>query len=225
MGKLGWLQDLTRGVMKLCGKDEASKAAQPAPVIQQVVQGGNPTVDSLLQRAQLFLEDEDWQSADSYADRVLDIEPTNAQAYLVKLLSELKVKNAEALADQPERFDTNPNYKKLTRFAEAALKADAERWIQTIQERKDAAQALKDAAEALKDAAEALNKKRKQARQQADERLRKLEDEKRARSKQKKKRRLILHASIRHAENCSRCRIRSKTIHAPLMRKRRNWQN
>ena len=65
MGKLGWLQDLTRGVMKLCGKGNAEKSQ--SNVVQQIVGIGQPTEDSLIKRAQVFLEDGDWDHAIEYA--------------------------------------------------------------------------------------------------------------------------------------------------------------
>ena len=105
MGKLGWLQDLTRGVMKLCGKDE--QKPQAAPVVQQVVQTGGATVDNLLRRAFVFLEDGDWNSAEEYAEKVLDIEVENGRAYLVKLMAALKVRFEKDLKDLEEPYDGN----------------------------------------------------------------------------------------------------------------------
>ncbi len=137
MGKLGWLQDLTRGVLKLCGKDgsQPGAAAQSAAPVQQIVVGGNPTVDSLLQRARLYLEDGKWDEADQYAERVLDIEPTNASAYLVKLMADLKVRREEQLQDQPAPFEKNENFGKVLRFADDELKQKITGWNGTIEAR------------------------------------------------------------------------------------------
>lgn len=133
MGKLGWLQDLTRGVMKLCGKDE--KKTQDAQVIQQVVQAGSPTVDSLLARAFVFLEDEQWNSAVEYADKVLDVDVKSGQAYLVKLMASLKVQKKDDLKDQDNPFDDNEDYQKIMRFGDDIVKTQLRGYVDFIKDR------------------------------------------------------------------------------------------
>ena len=120
MDKLGWLQDLTRGVMKLCGKEggaAGAAAVQAAPMIQQAAPSGNPTVDSLLQRAQLFLEDEKWEEANEYADRVLDASPKCAPAYVIKVCCTLHLKKEAELKDANPAFTDNSDWQKAVRFA------------------------------------------------------------------------------------------------------------
>ena len=76
----------------------------------------------LLRRVSMFLEDGDWQRADEYCEKVLDLDPENAEAYLDKLMAELHVRTREALKDQPEPFDTLSNYQKILRFGDEKLK-------------------------------------------------------------------------------------------------------
>jgi Tfp pilus assembly protein PilF len=83
----------------------------------------NANVAPLLKRAFMFLEDGDWTSADKYCERVLDIDPENAQAYLGKLMAELHVKNQDILKDQAEPFNASINYQKAIRFADEKLKS------------------------------------------------------------------------------------------------------
>ena len=87
MGKVGAMQDLLRGVDKIMRKGAgaapaADTTAAPAPTV-------NPTVTSLLERAEMFLADGDWDNADAYCEKVLDMEPKNGTAYLYKLMAEL----------------------------------------------------------------------------------------------------------------------------------------
>ena len=117
MGKLGWLQDLTRGVLKLCGKDKQEAGNRQAAPVKQIISGG-PNADSLIQRARLFLEDRQWNEAASYADKALDMEPTNAQAYLIKLMSERKVSREEQLAEEEKPLQESGYYQKVLRFDE-----------------------------------------------------------------------------------------------------------
>ena len=77
---------------------------------------------SLLKRVFLFLEDEEWSRADEYCEKVLDMDPENPQAYLGKLMAELRVKNQKDLQDQAKPFDSNNNYQKILRFGDEQLK-------------------------------------------------------------------------------------------------------
>ncbi len=101
MGKLGFMQDLIRGIKKIISAD-APKAAAKETV---VVSGGNAAVEPLLKRAFMFLEDGNWQEADAYCEKVLDQDPENAQAYLGKLMAELQVHTQEGLIDCKTPFD------------------------------------------------------------------------------------------------------------------------
>ena len=76
----------------------------------------------LLRRVFMFLEDGDWKRADEYCEKVLDLDPENAEAYLGKLMAELRVRTREALKDQPEPFDNLSNYQKVLRFGDEKLK-------------------------------------------------------------------------------------------------------
>ena len=68
--------------------------------------------DALLKRAFLFLEEKLFDKADTYVEAVLNKEPENAEAYLAKLLVELRVSSIDELCDFVEPFDTNINYKR-----------------------------------------------------------------------------------------------------------------
>ena len=129
MGKVGAMQDLLRGIDKIMGKSEASSAPVAAPVAAPAP-AANATVDSLLKRAFMFLEDGEWGSADEYCEKVLDIDPENAQAYLGKLMAELKVRKQEKLADCEKPFDSSNNYKKALRFGDDTLRSTLKSYIE-----------------------------------------------------------------------------------------------
>ncbi len=115
MGKIGFMQDLIHGVQKVISKNSAVKETV-------VINNSNASVEPLLKRAFMFLEDGDWNSADEYCEKVLDQDPENAMAYLGKLMVELKVSKPENLANQEKTFEDNANYKKSYRFADKELK-------------------------------------------------------------------------------------------------------
>lgn len=67
MGKLGWMQDLTRGVLKIVSPEKLY-----APQIIQQQNGPTTNVQNLLKRTKAFLRDKDWEKAGEYIERVLD---------------------------------------------------------------------------------------------------------------------------------------------------------
>lgn len=117
MGKLGFMQDLIRGIKKIISAD-APKAAVKETVL---VSGGNAAVEPLLKRAFMFLEDGNWQEADTYCEKVLDQDPENARAYLGKLMAELHIAAKEELPNCATELTQNDNYQKALRFADDAL--------------------------------------------------------------------------------------------------------
>lgn len=130
MGKLGFMQDLTRGIKKIVRNDEE----RPTTVISR---GGSANTDALLKRAFMFLEEGNWAEADAYCERVLDEDPENANAYLGKLMVELMVNYKENLSDYNYDFSYSSNYEKVMRFGDDVLKAQLNEYIKTIQIRKE----------------------------------------------------------------------------------------
>lgn len=135
MGKVGAMQDLLRGVDKIMGKGAgaapaADTTAAPAPTV-------NPTVSSLLERAEMFLADGDWDNADTYCEKVLDMEPKNGAAYLYKLMAELHTRRQGELANQEQPFDDNSNYQKVLRFGDEVLRGTLEGYTAHIKQRNE----------------------------------------------------------------------------------------
>ena len=129
MGKIGFIQDLIRGVNKVLGADKPKEAARETVVVQQTQQNN---VAPLLKRAFMFLEDGNWSSADEYCEKVLDLDPENAEAYLGKLMVKHKVKKREALSDT-SLFHHSDLYLKIQRFGSVALKNEMANAIAAIQ--------------------------------------------------------------------------------------------
>ncbi len=124
MSKIGFIQDLVRGIKKVLSADKPAK-----PAVRETVAAPAPAaapasnIAPLLERAFIFLEDRQWADADSYCEKVLDIDPKCAEAYLGKLMAELKVRTRDGLKDAAEPFDDRGNYTKAARFGDEALKA------------------------------------------------------------------------------------------------------
>lgn len=120
MSKLGFMQDLIRGIKKLTEvEDKSTLVVKETTVINNAV---NTDSEKMVKRAMLALEDNDFVKADEFAEKALDLDPENPNAYLVKLLVECKIQKPEDLINLPNPFDGNSNFKKVIRFADKNLK-------------------------------------------------------------------------------------------------------
>ena len=116
MGKIGFMQDIIHGVKKVLGADKQNTQ-------NVTVQAAGPGVASLHKRAMLFLEDSDWDSATEYFDRILDIDPEYAPAYIGKVQVKNNVRREADLARCREPISNDPDFQKAVRFADEKQKA------------------------------------------------------------------------------------------------------
>ncbi|MBR3241918.1 MAG: TIR domain-containing protein [Parasporobacterium sp.] len=131
MGKVGAMQDLMRGIEKLLGMGN-SKQKQDDDSREAVHKTNTTTIDGLLRRGFVFLEDGDWNHAIEYADRILDIEVENGQAYLVKLMAELQVKVPDDLKNVQTSYETNKQYQKIMKYGDDELKGLVSGYLNVI---------------------------------------------------------------------------------------------
>ncbi len=115
MAKLGWMQDLVRGVEKLCGKGETATTVVQKTVVQEVQESGK--ADNLMKRVYLYLEDWDFEKASEYIDKVLDVDAEYAPAYVAQILVARELTEEADLATLRASIDDDPTWKKALRFA------------------------------------------------------------------------------------------------------------
>ena len=163
MGKLGFMLDLVRGIEKLVGKNAPAKASQPASYEKPAAPAAN--IDTLLQRAAIFLEDQDWNSANIYCEKVLDIVPTNKTAYMYKLLAEAKVSHEESLQYNYTPLDKLKSYKNAVRYADEATTNKLISWNQAIKDRLDKEEAERQEKERIRREKERLAEEFRRKRQ------------------------------------------------------------
>lgn len=151
MGKVGATQDLLRGIEKIIPlkRQESNKEENLS---------SNPRVNSLLKRAFNFLEDEEWERAYDYSEKVLDIDPDNAQAYLVQLLYNFEISHVEDLVDCDEEFDDYGIYEKIMCYGDSKLKKQLKSIAKTIRERNERNEREKQLDNAMKLYPEAVEK-------------------------------------------------------------------
>ena len=134
MSKIGFINDLVRGIRKVVADTDSQEKTVRESV---AVNSGNANEESLLKRAFMFLEDGDWSAADEYCEKVLDIDPENARAYLGKLMAECRACRLEDLQNCRQPFDGSGNYNKILRFAEPKLIETLKGYITHINERNE----------------------------------------------------------------------------------------
>jgi len=78
--------------------------------------------EALLKRAFLLLEEGLFDKADAYLEAVLNQDPENAEAYLGKLLLDLRISSVDELSNVYETFDHNINYKRALIYGDEKLK-------------------------------------------------------------------------------------------------------
>ena len=135
MSKLGFMPDLIRGIKKIIGVEEPKNVS---PVASTVVEGGSTAqvgIQQLLKRIEIFLYNDDWQDANSYCEKVLDIEPENGQAYVYKLLGQAKVSSLSELVNSKTALDEYPVFKNVLKFAEPATLEQIKKTNEQIKQR------------------------------------------------------------------------------------------
>lgn len=114
MSKIGFINDIVRGINKLLSSNKENLITEQSTSIQN-------NTEPLLERAFMFLEDKEFKSADEYCEKVLDINPKDATAYLGKLMVDLNISKRSQLKNNHEPFENNQNYQKALRFGDKKL--------------------------------------------------------------------------------------------------------
>ena len=177
MTKIGFMQDLIRGVQKVLQKDEPQTPVQQV-VIRKTASAGGPNVTALLQRGNMALEDKEWDKAKEFFDQVLNMDAQNAEAYLGIVLANAQLCDRDAFANAfiDRRVADSSEQKRARSFADSDQRAwwnkldDARK---SVDDRKATAKRL---AEEKREAAVIAERERKEAERKAEaERKRKAE--------------------------------------------------
>lgn len=128
MEKIGFIQDLLHGIQKILspGKTE---------VVYREISEPDDKTNALVRRMFLFLEDKEFEQADNYCERILDLNPECGEAYLGKLMVKLRLEEESQLGKQRETFDHYKEYEKIMRFGSTELKERVKGYLTEIQER------------------------------------------------------------------------------------------
>ncbi len=132
MSKLGFMQDLIRGIDKIMGRNEEKKVPSETRIISSDV-----NIPALLRRAEMLISDGDNDKADDLLERVLDNDPENSQAYLLKLLIQVDVKDVHELSKVDEPLEEYSNYKKAYQFGDEKQKNRLSSILESIKAEKE----------------------------------------------------------------------------------------
>ena len=100
MGKIGFMQDLIRGVKKVIDAGKPQETAKETVKETVVVHNeGGSNVQALLKRGNMALEDGEWGKADEFFEQVLNQDAECGAAYLGKFLARVECRSAKAYAD------------------------------------------------------------------------------------------------------------------------------
>lgn len=124
INKIGYLQDLVYGIKKLINKNKLVSIKENV-----VINNSNINITPLLKRAFMFLEDGKWNSANEYCEKVLDINPECAEAYLGKLMAQYNINKREDLRNTTKAFDKSINYQKAYKFADVNLRSELDYYV------------------------------------------------------------------------------------------------
>ena len=100
MGKLGFMQDLTRGVMKVLNQGEKKhpdiQEAREPVILQQSLNN----INALLKRGNMALEDGEWKRADGFFEEVLNQNAECTEAYIGKALADKECASLNEMVQQ-----------------------------------------------------------------------------------------------------------------------------
>ena len=127
MSKLGFIQDLVRGIKKIVG-ERPSKEQKTVKMSVETDFNSDMAIDKAL----LLIEDGNNVSACELLDRAFAVDPKNPMIYVGRLLVEKNIKTQDNLVLCSEPLENSSNYIKAVRFADPELKASLEKANETI---------------------------------------------------------------------------------------------
>lgn len=112
-----FMREISETVEKILKPEEA------AVVPDAIVTATAANKENLIKRAYMFLEDGEFETADTYFDKILDIDIEESRAYIGKLLAKCKLKSEEEIPNLPQTLTEDKDYIKAIRFATPEQKA------------------------------------------------------------------------------------------------------
>lgn len=137
MGKIGFIQDLIRGVAKVLDVDKAPTPIKDTVVVQSESSGN---LKALLKRGYMALEDGEWKRASEFFEQVLNLDAECAGAYLGVAMASFRCSNRDAVRcnyveDERGHISKDKYLLRAIEFASGELKE----WFNSICEEREEA--------------------------------------------------------------------------------------
>ena len=112
MSKIGFINDVIRGMRKVLTKETSAPKAETKTVIK----ASSSNVENLIKRGNLALEDGKWNDAKGFFDQVLNEDVEEHRAYIGFLCAEYGIVNEQMLVQVNKDFTQSEYYQKACRF-------------------------------------------------------------------------------------------------------------
>lgn len=130
MGKIGFVQDLLRGIDKLFDRRTVVSEQKPTYTTAPSV-----NVAALLKRCELLISDKNYNKASELLDDVLNNDPENAKAYALLATIDLGYEKESDLEKSSTPLTNNNNYRYALKFADDAYRMQLEKYNDVILKR------------------------------------------------------------------------------------------
>ena len=125
MSKIGFINDLTRGIKKIIKKEKPEEEK----VVKNVISTNTSEMAvPILKRVFLCLEDRDFQKADTLLEQVFNLDPECSKAYIAKMMSKRKISSVNSLYSLDFDLNDDSLYTKALRFADDKYKSVLEEY-------------------------------------------------------------------------------------------------
>ncbi len=129
MSKLGFMQDLIRGIKKISGAVEESPV-----VVSKTTSAPNNNISCILDRAFIHLETKEWKKANSLFEEASKINPRLSDAFLGKCMCSLHISSRDSLAKKGKSLLKNNYFKLAYKFAIEPQKNKLQVIVNTIKD-------------------------------------------------------------------------------------------
>ena len=122
MAKVGAMQDLVHGVKKIC-----AAAAKSVPEAGGTMGPVAASVEPLLERTANFLDEGNFAKAETYANRVLDMQPKNLRGNAYLVMAQNRKRTISELESVPDLLMNNKSFMRALDNASGDLKSELEK--------------------------------------------------------------------------------------------------
>ncbi len=129
LSKLGFMQDLIRGIDKIMGNN-----VNKVQVVTREVKS-NINIEGILNRSEILISEQDYQKADELLEQVLNEDPKNSKAHLLKCLIDLNLRSIDELKNQDNVLDNNSNFARAYKYGNKEQKEELDAINQYIDNR------------------------------------------------------------------------------------------